>query len=286
MKRPETSPHEGAQRLPHFIIIGAMKCGTTTLYRYLDQHPAIDMSRDKETDFFVSEKNWGNGFDWYQNQFSETDLIRGEVSPNYTKSRDFGGVPARIAQICPDVQLIYIVRDPVERAESQYRHSVIIGDLAADGLQPNSHEYDHICDASMYAKQLDAYLEFFPQKAILMLDFDDLVSNPQQVMDQVHAHIGASPRNISEAGSKNDSTELSRIPAPILRFAQSRVGRKIAGLISRDVRDRARGALARGRPRTPPPLPEGIQQQLRADLAGDSARLRELTDKDFNDWIV
>lgn len=286
MTGSETLPSKETQGLPHFIIIGAMKCGTTTLYRYLDQHPGVDMSRDKETDFFVSEKNWSNGLDWYRDQFSGTDLIRGEVSPNYTKSRDFGGVPGRIAQICPHVRLIYILRDPVERAESQYRHSVIIGDLAPNGLTPNSHEYDHISDASMYAEQLNAYLEFFPRKAILVLDFDDLVSNPQHVMDQVHAHIGASPRSIGEAGSKNDSAELSRIPAPILRFAQSRIGRRIAGLVSRELRDRIRGTLARGRPRTPAPLPDAVRQQLRTDLAADTARLRAVTGKDFETWSV
>lgn len=272
--------------LPHFIIIGAMKCGTTTLYRHLDQHPDIDMSRDKETDFFVAEKNWPKGLDWYRGQFTADGKLRGEASPNYTKMRDFPGVPARIAATCPDVRLIYILRDPVVRAESQYRHSVIIGDLPPEGLEPDSHEYNHILDASCYAEQLDAYLEHFPTEALLVLDFDDLVRDPQGVMDKVHAHIGAPPRNIAEAGAQNDSAELSRVPAPILRFAQSDLGRKIAGLVSRDMRNRIRGALARGKTRTPPPLTEAVRARLREDLARDAARLRELTGQPFESWSV
>ncbi|MEO1284986.1 MAG: sulfotransferase domain-containing protein, partial [Pseudomonadota bacterium] len=82
--------------LPHFIIIGAMKSGTTTLYRHLDEHPDVDMSRDKETDLFVSEKNWSRGLGWYSNQFSRADAVRGEASPNYSKSRDFPGVAKRM----------------------------------------------------------------------------------------------------------------------------------------------------------------------------------------------
>lgn len=275
-----------AAGLPHFIIIGAMKCGTTTLYRHLDQHPDVDMSRDKETDFFVAEKNWTKGLEWYRNQFTAEDKLRGEASPNYTKMRDFPGVPARIAATCPDVRLIYILRDPVVRAESQYRHSVIIGDLPAEGLKPGGHEYNHIRDTSCYAQQLEAYLEHFPAAALLVLDFDDLVRDPQAVMDQVHAHIGAAPRSIAEAGAQNDSAELSRVPAPVLRFAQSDLGRRIAGLVSRDMRNRIRGALARGKTRTPPPLPEAVKAELRDDLAKDAAKLRTLTGLPFEHWSV
>ncbi|MEZ5721509.1 MAG: sulfotransferase [Paracoccaceae bacterium] len=86
--------------LPQFIIIGAMKSGTTTLYRYLDLHPAVEMSRDKETDFFLTEKNRARGLDWYAAQFTSEARVRGEASPNYTKRRDFPGVPERLARCC------------------------------------------------------------------------------------------------------------------------------------------------------------------------------------------
>lgn len=273
--------------LPHFIIIGAMKCGTTTLYRHLAEHPGIDMSRDKETDFFVEDKGWGRGLGWYSEQFTRAEAIRGEASPNYTKSRDFPGVAARMAQTCPDVRLIYIVRDPVARAQSQFRHSVLIGDLAPDldGFA-GSHEYAHILDASLYARQLDAYLAHFPREALLILDFADLTRDPQGVMDRVHAHIGAAARAIADKGAQNDSTQLSRVPAPVLRFAQSPIGRRVAGLVSRDMRDRIRGALARGKAREAPPFSDDLRARLRADVAEDAARFREMTGMAFSDWSV
>lgn len=230
--------------LPDFIVIGAMKCGTTSLYRYLAQHPGIDMSRDKETDYFVAEKNWNRGAEWYSNQFGRADLIRGEVSPNYSKRRDFQGVPERIAATCPDVRLIYIVRDPVVRAQSQFRHSFIMGSLAGDLSDfADSHEYEHILDASRYAEQLAVYRQFFPGEAILVVDFDELVRTPQTVLDRVFDHVGVGRMPIPSIGAQNDSAELARVPAPILRFAQSRLGRQVTGLVSREARDRIRAAL-------------------------------------------
>lgn len=279
----ETPP----QMLPHFIIIGAMKCGTTTLYRHLDAHPDVDMSRDKETDFFVAEKSWDRGLGWYEGQFSRADAIRGEASPNYTKQRDFAGVADRMAQTCPDAKLIYILRDPVARAESQFRHSVIMGQLdpTADGFA-GSAPYNHIMDASFYAAQLKTYYEHFPKDSILVLDFDELRENVQSVMDKVHAHIGASARSIEVGGKHNDSAELSRIPAPVLRFAQSPIGQRIAGLVSRDVRDRLRGVLARGRNRTPAALPDALLARMREELAPDVAQLRDMTGQTFAGWSV
>ncbi|WGH78922.1 sulfotransferase family protein [Jannaschia ovalis] len=276
-----------APGLPHFIVIGAMKCGTTTLYRHLADHPQIDMSRDKETDFFVAEKNWDRGLDWYAAQFSGRGPVRGEASPNYTKRRDFPGVPARIAAACPEVRLIYILRDPVARAESQLRHGIIMGDLspAAEGFT-DSHEYAHILDASRYAHQLEPYLAQFGRAAILVLDFDDLRRDPQTVMDRVHAHVGVAPRPIGRAGAANDSRELARVPAPALRFARSPLGRRVAGLVGRDTRDRIRAALARGRDRRPEALPEALRARMRDDLAPDAARLRAMTGLDFPGWSV
>lgn len=273
--------------MPHFIIIGAMKSGTTTLYRYLDLHPDVDMSRDKETDFFLTDATRARGLDWYSAQFTQADLVRGEASPNYTKCRDFPGVPERIKADLPAVKLIYIVRDPVRRAESQFRHSFIMGDLDADltGFA-GTHEYAHILDTSRYARQLEAYRAVFPGDAILVLDFDDLVRDPQSVMDQVCTHVGVPIRRFSDLGAQNDSGELSRIPSPILRFAQSPLGRKLGGIVPRETRDRIRKGLARGQQRRPPSFPDALKAQIERDLEQDAQRFRVMTGKDFAAWSV
>lgn len=71
--------------LPNLIIIGAMKCGTTSLHSYLSLHPEIKMSRQKELDFFVDRYNWHRRIDWYQSQFKGKAKIYGKSSPNYSK---------------------------------------------------------------------------------------------------------------------------------------------------------------------------------------------------------
>jgi Sulfotransferase domain len=117
-------------RPPNFIIIGAMKSGTTSLFHYLQAHPQAHMSPLKEVEFFVEERNWRRGFDWYRAQFAgahpETIAI-GEVSTTYTKYPEFKGVPERIAKHLPDARLIYVLRDPIERIRSHYQHRVLSG---------------------------------------------------------------------------------------------------------------------------------------------------------------
>ncbi|MEL7012491.1 MAG: sulfotransferase domain-containing protein [Pseudomonadota bacterium] len=273
--------------LPHFIIIGAMKSGTTTLYRHLDEHPDVDMSRDKETDFFVAEKNWSRGLDWYGRQFTRADAVRGEASPNYSKSRDFPGVPERMAQVCPDAKLIYILRDPIDRAQSQFTHSAFMGAISTDLTEFQSkHEYAHILDGSRYAEQLETYLCYFRKEAILILDFADLISDPQAVMDKVTAHIGVASRPLTNTHARNASAEISRVPAPILRFAQSPLGRRAAAFVGRDTRDRIRGALAMRRPRKLLGFPEGLRRTFADDLRADAQKLRAMTGQSFPTWSV
>jgi hypothetical protein len=275
------------KRLPHFIIIGAMKSGTTSLYRYLAEHPDIEMSREKETDFFVAEKNWELGMDWYSSQFSSDKKVRGEASPNYTKQRDFPGVAERMHALCPDLKLIYIVRDPVLRAVSQFKHSFIQGTLNPE-IQTfyGSHEYEHIMDASKYASQMDAYLAVYPKESILVLDFDDLATTPQKCMDQITDHIGIARHAIFRKGKQNDSVELSRIPAPILRFAQTRSGQRMAAMVPRNARDKVRGLLARGKERRAPEFPADLLATMKSELSAETARFRAMTGHQFANWSV
>ena len=113
--------------LPTFIVIGAMKCGTNSLHRYLKLHPQICMSSTKEPNYFVEEKNYAEGIDWYQSLFKDSTKALGECSTNYSKRPFFQGVAQRIQAVLPDVKLIYLLRDPVERIISHYRHNFAEG---------------------------------------------------------------------------------------------------------------------------------------------------------------
>jgi hypothetical protein len=272
---------------PDFIIIGSMKSGTTSLYRSLSAHPDISMSRDKETDFFVAERSYNRGFEWYSRQFDATRPVRGEASPNYTKVDDFRGVPERIKAFAPDVRLIYMVRDPVSRFVSQYRHSWTMGDIAMTPAElPATHEYTHILNVSRYAHQVRAFLECFDRERLLIVDFDQLLADKAGEMARIHRFIGVAPHDEPEVGQFNDNAEISRVPAPLLRFAQSPAGRAFSLVLGRETRDRIRGLLARGKPRQPAPFPPAVMARIRDDLRADAAAFRHLTGMEFATWSI
>ena len=90
--------------MPNLIIIGGLKCGTTSIHHYLGLHPEIQMSKPKELNFFVDELNWDLGLDWYASRFDDRFKVRGESSPHYTNLPRFEGVAERIHEHCPDAQ--------------------------------------------------------------------------------------------------------------------------------------------------------------------------------------
>ena len=110
--------------LPNLVVIGGLKCGTTSLHHYLNLHPEVEMSRPKELNFFVAELNWSLGPDWYSSHFGGGAPIRGESSPHYTNRPRFDGVAERMRSMLADARLIYMVRDPIDRMLSHYLHNV------------------------------------------------------------------------------------------------------------------------------------------------------------------
>ena len=118
-------------QLPNLIIIGSPKCGTTSLYYYLGLHPEIFMSREKELNFFMEERNWRRGLDWYRAQFETSRKVSvwGEASPGYTHHPVFQGVPQRMHSLVPGARLIQIVRDPMKRHLSHYFHQLRLGNI-------------------------------------------------------------------------------------------------------------------------------------------------------------
>lgn len=99
-----------------------MKSGTTSFASYLDHHPEGALSKPKEPNFFADPGNWDRGFDWYTSLFPTDVLVAGEASVMYTMVPEFVGAPERIRQTIPDVRLLYLVRDPIERMRSMFVH--------------------------------------------------------------------------------------------------------------------------------------------------------------------
>ena len=192
--------------MPNVIVIGAMKCGTTALHRYLDSHPQISMTGRKELNFFIGDEQppdhraelwwqtgqWHRGVEWYASQFDERAPVRGESSPGYT-SPDHEIAASRIADVVADVRLLYLVRDPVQRAVSQYRHHRRDGEerrpLAEALLDPES----QYLSRGRYVERVRPFLERFPPDQLHITVQERLVVDPGRELRRVYAHVGADP---------------------------------------------------------------------------------------------
>jgi hypothetical protein len=158
----------------HYIIIGAMKCGTTSLFHSLSKHcPSIKASRVKDTKFFVDQErggNWEKGLDWYLTMFPQSGGIKLEASTHYAKYPDYPGVAARIKQCLQNVKLIYLVRDPLRRAISHFFHNLLVDKELLDinvAFSSSGNKYLHYSD---YALQLSQYHDYFEPEEILTLN--------------------------------------------------------------------------------------------------------------------
>lgn len=191
-------PATGA--LPNLIVIGAMKCATTAMHHYLDGHPDIAMTARKEVNFFVGDEQaadeadqWHRGWQWYASLFDPSAPVRGESSPGYT-SPSFPDVAGRMARGLPDVRLVYLVRDPVQRAVSQYRHHQRDGaehrPLSAALLDPES----QYVARSRYHERLVPFLRHFAREQILVVVQERLLADRRAQMSRVYAHVGADPQ--------------------------------------------------------------------------------------------
>lgn len=198
-----------------FIIIGAQKSATTSLYKYLRPHPKIFMSSAKEAPFFSQANLYHAGWERFAADYFEgaqDDLLWGTASPQYMGN---SLAPSRIHKMMPDVRLIALLRNPVDRTYSHYTMSVRRGndgrdfDTAVDDLlkpealhdarmtmpvtKPDNTDEDesgHYVVWSEYGRILNEFLKYFPKEQLLVVYMDDLIAKPEEVYRQVIDFIG------------------------------------------------------------------------------------------------
>ena len=272
------------------IVIGAPKCGTTSLHENLRLHPQVFMSREKELRFFLEEYNWHRGVDWYRSRFSSKAVVRGESSVGYSLYPMYRHVPERMHRIVPEARLIYLLRDPIDRMVSHYVH------LFAEGRENRSFEAaltepgcNRYLAGSCYFLQIERYLPFYPLSRFLILTLEDMHQDPAGLMQQAFAFLGVDPAYTNARFSRiRHRTALER--------RKNRAGMRLKflsesrffGLFSSQFR-RAVGRILY------PPVSHGIPRPvpshaLRAELAlrlqDDVTRLRRLTGRRFRSWQV
>ena len=179
------------------LIIGAMKCGTTSLFSYLAQHPQIAACRKKETFFFSADNCWNKGFDWYQSLWDWNPNIHKialEASVDYTRIPTYPNAAERIATLTDkaNFKFIYIMRNPLERIESHYTHGLAQNWQSTQ--KPLTEEiHPELIEASQYARQLNEYYQRFPANDILLLNFTDLKKEPLALLKKVCCFLQIDP---------------------------------------------------------------------------------------------
>lgn len=200
--------------MPDFVIIGAMKCATSTLHDQLARVEGVSMSDPKEPNFFSDESNWARGLGWYESLFDSMphDHLKGESSTHYTKIPTYPECVSRFHETLPDAKLIYVMRDPIDRIVSQYIHEwsqrVIDEGCSIDDA---IHSHPMLVDYSRYAMQLSPYLALYGSQRILPVFFERLMAQPQDEFERIGRFLGISSAmqwDLSEA--QNVSSERQR----------------------------------------------------------------------------
>lgn len=178
-------------RLPNLIGCGAGKSGTTSLYHYLNQHPDIFMAKAKEVHFF--SHHYTKGIGWYAENFksAKEEKVAGEFSTSYMCAPD---VPKRMHDLVPEAKLLFVFRNPVERAYSNYWFSVSIGtqDETVSFSEAIRQEpgYTKYVISGFYYSHLGAFLEYYSQDKIHIIITEDLKKNPLHQLVECYRFLG------------------------------------------------------------------------------------------------
>jgi hypothetical protein len=178
-------------RKPDFLIIGAMKSATSSLYHQLRRQPGVYMPDLKEPNFFSDDDVFSRGARWYENLFESAspDDLCGEASTHYTKLPTYPRTLARLHEALADVRLVYVMRNPVDRLVSQYVHQWSEGEISC-GIDEAIVRYPELVDYSRYAFQIAPYVETFGRGAVLPVFFENLKADSQVELERICRFLG------------------------------------------------------------------------------------------------
>lgn len=197
-----------AMVLPNFLVIGAQRCGSTTLHTILDEHDEVYVpTRRKELHFFDDERNYARGIGWYEEFFPPSAAAAayraiGEVTPDYLFAPQ---AAPRIAALLPDCRLIVLLRNPVDRAFSGYLHHVRILNERRDFDQFFAEQVD-ARDRGFYTRQLQRFQALVAREQLHVMISEELFQEPRRVLERLAAFL-----NLSRAWREPE--RLARIQA-------------------------------------------------------------------------
>lgn len=296
--------------LPNFLIIGAAKAGTTSLYNYLEQHPDVFMSPDKEPRFFAFKGDTSGNYPYtelhqYEKLFNgvTTEKMAGEASTFYLYSKS---APDCIKEHAPDVKLVAVLRNPIDRAYSQFVYWQREGkEVETDFAKIVNEELDNMQAENsdsyimrgMYGSQLQRYFDIFPKEQIRVYLFEDLCERPEEMLKDVFGFLNIDDTfKVNFSKNYNVSTmpqsgikqviyafimRQNRLKATLMKILPNNIYWKYIAPLARTLANalRSRKKLAVR------PLDNVIRQQL-IDVYRDDIQLTEkLINRDLQSWL-
>jgi Sulfotransferase family len=299
--------------LPNFFVAGAPKAGTTALHAALARHPELCMSAVKEPKFFLTDGpppaqgGPGDAKTYRENVWRRADYealfdgaspgaLLGESTPFYLYSE---AAQRRIRTLVPDARMIVVLRDPIERAHSNWTH------LWSAGLDPID-DFVRACDAEdrriaagwadfwrykrlgLYGEQVQHLYSVFPADQVLLLRYRELLGNPVGALNRICGFLGVSQGLISDLPRENvtahpDQTWRHRYLSKLLR-AGTAITTALPRHSARVMIDRLEGSLQQGAaPRRPPTWAQ--RQALMPFFESDIRLLEDVTGEDFSGWL-
>ncbi len=293
--------------LPGFLVIGAGKSGTTSLHEYLRQHPAISLPARKETHFFICDKQstpapenyYGRvlvnpiyNLDDYLAEFEKkpTAQIFGEVCPTYLF---YPNAPVNIKKYVPNVKLIAILRNPVDRFYSTFSYrkarKVASGDFnnTLNALKTGTMETSqkHILDAGMYYSLLKRYYDTFPKENIKVFLFEDLEQHPQQLMSEFMRFLGLQEHPFNVGARYNRSGNI-RLGWFYRKYRGSKLALFIRKAISRKLYQGVRSNIEKVLFKDSERISADDRKYLQDIYREDILKLQGLINIDLSNWLA
>lgn len=265
-------------RLPDFVVIGAMKCGTSSLHEQLALRSGVHMSTPKEPNFFSDDANYARGIEHYLACFEgvQPGQIAGESSTHYTKLPTWPHTVERMAALLPDAHFVYVMRDPIERILSQYIHEWTQREVA-EPLERALRLHERFAAYSQYARQLAPFVRRFGRQRILLVAFERMLAQPDAELARICAFLGdptPDPPRWREVPARNVSAERLRRSALREGLLSLRPLRALADRLPAGLRDTLkRPWRMRGRPRLSAAARAYLVEQIDPDLAALSSQL-------------
>lgn len=261
-----------------FVIIGAMKAGTTELSMQVAAHPGVCFCDEKEPHFFVRNSDWKEKLDAYHQLFSpRPGQITGEASTSYSFLGEYPEVAERLFEYNPAIKLLFMVRDPVDRIKSHYAHRLMHGIAELDPESELSIRKEEYLNRSRYGHTLNTFLSIFPADQVLLLYFDEYTQNPEATMEKVFGFLGLPPAStlVSARNSSTGSNRSKLSPVyytdKVLAYSPPLLRRFLTRYISVKLPKK-------------PTFPAVLEQSLYRELEADIALFEQLSGREMPEW--